>query len=296
MANSNASKKIKLLILYDLLCQYTDENHALNTDEIIMMLSKRSIEVSRKILVNDISLLNQYGYEVLSYKKKFYYYYVVNRKFDVAEIALLIDAVQASKLSVSQKQNLSNKLMSIIGNFQAMELASTICCDSIPHRSNNHIIYSIDTLKQAIIDNKCVSFKYYSLDYQKNKVYHNSEDRYIVDPLAVVWNKDNYYLICFDVKHEGIAHHRVDRMESAMEEPTERTHRKELSEFDVEKYRQRVFSMFGGHEQEVELQFNSDMIDDIYDKFGEDISIIKICEDTYYVKVPLQVSKTFLHG
>ena len=199
-------------------------------------------------------------------------------------------------MSVVQKQSLTNKLISIVGDYQASDLSSMVDIDTLPKRNNRYVIYTIDALKQAIISNRQVSFKYYSLDYQKNRVYHNNSERYVVNPLVVVWNKDHYYLICFDGKHDGIAHYRVDRMESAMEEPTVRTHRKELSEFDVEKYRQRVFSMFGGHEQEVELQFNSDMIDDIYDKFGEDISIIKICEDTYYVKVPLQVSKTFLHG
>lgn len=286
-------QKIKLLVLYDLLCKLTDENHTLNTDEIITLLTEKNITVSRKTLVQDIALLNEYGYEVLSYKKKYHYYYVVNRQFDVAEIALLSDAVQASKLSVSQKQKLTNKLMATIGDIQAKELSSTICCDSIPERNNKHIIYSIDTLKQAIIENRQVSFKYYSLDYQKNKIYHNSGDRYIVDPLAVVWNNDNYYFICYDNKHDGIAHYRIDRMDSAEEELTQRLICKEIAEFDVEKYRQRVFSMFGGDEKEVELQFNSNMIDEIFDKFGEDVNIIKLAEDKFYIKVPIQVSKTF---
>ena len=30
----NTAQKIKLLILWDILCQYTDEEHALDTDEI----------------------------------------------------------------------------------------------------------------------------------------------------------------------------------------------------------------------------------------------------------------------
>ncbi len=54
--------------------------------------------MSRKILLQDIALLNEYGYEVLTYKKKYHFYYVVNRHFDSAEIAFLADAVQASKL------------------------------------------------------------------------------------------------------------------------------------------------------------------------------------------------------
>ena len=136
-------QKIKLLVLYDLLCRLTDENHALNTDEIIALLAEKKIAVSRKILLQDIALLNQYGYEVLTYKKKYHYYYVVNRHFDSAEIALLSDAVQASKLSASHKQTLTNKLMTTMGNFQATDLTAAAHFGTMPQRNNRYIIYTI---------------------------------------------------------------------------------------------------------------------------------------------------------
>ena len=288
-----SEQKIKLLILYDLLCKFTDENHALNTDEIIALLAEKEITVSRKILLQDIMLLNEYGYEVLSYKKKFHYYYVLDRHFDVAEIAFLADAVQASKLGAAQKQTLTNKLMTTMGNYQASDLVATAHFGTMPIRNNHYIIYSISTIKQAIIKNKQVSFKYYLLDYQKNRVYRNGGEQYVINPIAVVWNKDNYYLVCYDDKHEGTANYRIDRMAEVKEEVAERTHRKEFVEFDIEKYRQRVFSMYGGEEQEVSLQFDTLMLDDIFDKFGENVNILKVDEDTYQIKMPIQVSKTF---
>ena len=47
-----------------------------------------------ELLSHSWGLLNKYGFEVLSYKKRSYYYYVAYRKFDVAELRVLIDAVQ----------------------------------------------------------------------------------------------------------------------------------------------------------------------------------------------------------
>ena len=73
--------KIKLLVLWDILCKNTDENHAMNSDEIREELAKRGISVMRKVVATDIAALNKYGYEVLSYKKKYYYYYDVSRPF-----------------------------------------------------------------------------------------------------------------------------------------------------------------------------------------------------------------------
>lgn len=286
-------QKIKLLVLYDLLCRHTDENHALNSDEIIALLAEKKIAVSNRILVHDIALLNEYGYEVLSYRKKYYYYYVVNRHFDSAEIAFLADAVQASKLSVTHKKTLTDKLMTTMGDFQANDLTAAARFGTMPKRNNRYIIYTIDTLKQAIANNKKVSFQYYSLDYKKNKVYRKDGKRYVVNPLVVVWNKDNYYLVCYYDNHDDTVTYRIDRMEEAKEEATERVYRKEFDEFDIEQYRQSVFSMFGGEEQEVDLQFDSAMLDDVFDKFGEEVNIVKVSDSTYRLKVPIQVSKTF---
>lgn len=110
-------QKIKLLVLWDILCRNTDETHALNTDEIIEMLAEKGISVGRKVLVQDIDLLNRYGYEVLSYKKKYHYYYVASRVFDTAEIAMLADVVKASKLTSTQKSTLITKLSETNGKY-----------------------------------------------------------------------------------------------------------------------------------------------------------------------------------
>lgn len=54
------NNKVKLLILWDILCKNTDENHAMNADEIRVELAKRGISVIRRI-VDDIAALNKYG-------------------------------------------------------------------------------------------------------------------------------------------------------------------------------------------------------------------------------------------
>ena len=63
----DSEQKIKLLVLYDILCRLTDENHALNTDELIEELGKQGIKASPRVLTRDIELLNSHGYEILSY-------------------------------------------------------------------------------------------------------------------------------------------------------------------------------------------------------------------------------------
>ena len=54
---SENSRKIKLLKLWELLKSETDENHPMDTVEIIERLAKEGIEVDRKILYTDIETL-----------------------------------------------------------------------------------------------------------------------------------------------------------------------------------------------------------------------------------------------
>ena len=123
---ANEAHKIKLLVLWDILCKNTDENHALNTDEISELLALRGLNVSRKILVQDIATLCDNGYDVLSYKKKYHYYYVVNRSLETAEVVMLADVINASKLPVAQKKALAQRLAETLCTHQAESISKHI--------------------------------------------------------------------------------------------------------------------------------------------------------------------------
>ena len=109
----------------------------------------------------------------------------------------------------------------------------------------------------------------------------------------MLWNQDNYYLIAYDDKHSDTVTYRIDRMTNVSIENEERLERKDLSGFNAGEYRTQVFSMFGGELQKVELCFDDSMIDDIFDRFGEAVSIRKRAENDYRATVSVRVSKIF---
>lgn len=99
-------QKIRLLLLYEILQERTDEEHSLSIQELIAELKERSVAVLRKTLYLDIETLNKYGYEVLCDKvKKNNRYYVVNRKFYQAEIQILLQAINSAKFLTESKPN-----------------------------------------------------------------------------------------------------------------------------------------------------------------------------------------------
>lgn len=130
---ANDTNKIKLLVLWDILCKNTDENHAMNSDEIREELAKRGISVMRKVVATDIAALNKYGYEVLSYKKKYYYYYVVSRPLETAEVVMLADVINAAKITSAQKKELIERLSGTLCSHQAQSISKHIIALDIAH-------------------------------------------------------------------------------------------------------------------------------------------------------------------
>ena len=290
---ANDIHKIKLLVLWDILCQNTDEEHALNTDEIVELLALRGINVSRKILVEDIKTLCAQGYEVLSYKKKYHYYYVVNRPLETAEVVMLADVINAAKITSAQKKELIERLSGTLCSHQAQSISKHIIALDKGRKGSSSFIYNVDAIERAINGDKQISFLYYDYNKKHKKAYRKDGARYYVNPVIMVWNKDNYYLLCFSNGHSDIVTYRLDKMENVKVEETDREPHQEYELFNTEEYRKQVFSMFGGELQNVRLQFKKNILSDMFDKFGDDIRIRKSDEDTFSVDVNVQVSKTF---
>lgn len=55
------TKKLKTLIIYQLLEKYSDEDHPLSTTDLVEMLDKRGIKCERKSIYADIEALNEIG-------------------------------------------------------------------------------------------------------------------------------------------------------------------------------------------------------------------------------------------
>ena len=101
------------------------------------------------------------GYEVLSYKKRYHYYYVVNRALETAEVVMLADVINASKLPVAQKKALAQRLAETLCSHQAENISKHIVSLDKGRKGNSSFIYNVDAIDRAINDNKQISFLYF---------------------------------------------------------------------------------------------------------------------------------------
>ena len=97
------SEEAKILIR--ILEEKTDDEHGITLTEIISQLSLYGITAERKSIYSDIQLLNNAGYEILSSRtgKSHDYRLVGGRNYQLAEVKLMVDAIQSTRFITHKK-------------------------------------------------------------------------------------------------------------------------------------------------------------------------------------------------
>jgi predicted DNA-binding transcriptional regulator YafY len=161
---------------------------------------------------------------------------------------------------------------------------------------NESIYYNVDALHTAILENKKVSFRYFDYNAEKKRVYRKADGAdkvYVIDPLGLSWDDENYYLIAYYGKYDEYSHYRVDRMSSISVTDKPRAGGSKISGFDIVEYCQRVFNMFGGDDARVELTVDNALINTMIDRFGKDVIMYRKDEGHVHVIAVVARSRTF---
>lgn len=294
MARENF-RKIKLLNLLEMLRQNTDEQHPMSTSNIIASLSQMEIPCDRRTLSQDIATLNDLGYEVMTttvgHEKA---YYVEDRNFSIPELKILIDAVHASSFITEKKsEELISKIASLAGSHRAEVLKRNMVCFNTRKHSNERIFYNVNDLEDAILRQKKVLFRYFDLNENGERVYRRDGHRYVVEPIALVFNEDNYYLTCYSARHDSTSNYRIDRMDSVevLDEPS--CEKAVSLRQQVATYTEQAFKMFGGQLEDVVLEYDKSLIGVVYDRFGENTKMMSISDNKCIASVKVQISPVF---
>ena len=272
----SANQKLKLYYLAKIMIAKTDDDHYLTMPQIKDMLEEYGITADRKSLYDDMEALRTLGIDVLlEHEGKNYYYHVGSKHFELAELKLLVDAIQASKFITEKKSNaLIKKLTALVSEYEASQLKRQVEVQGRIKTMNESIYYTVDDIHNAIINNKAITFEYLKWNLQKELV-PRKEERYEVSPWALTWDDENYYLIAYDDESQKIKHYRVDKINKIKITDKKRQGKEHFAAFDMAAYSKMNFGMFGGKETKVKLRFKDEMVGVLLDRFGKDISIRK---------------------
>lgn len=296
MAAAGENQKLKLLYLYDILKEKTDEEHAITMSEIIRALSDRGVNAERKSIYTDIQALNLYGADIIGEKDgKSYNYRLAGRDFELPELKLLVDAVQSSKFITSRKSGeLIRKLEGLASIHEAKELERQVVVAGRIKTMNESIYYNVDAIHRAIGNDVQIRFKYFRWTWKKEQELRHGGEDYVVSPWGLVWDDENYYLIGYDSGYGEIRHYRVDKMKSIRLTAKSRDGRRDFENRDLGTYTEKRFGMYDGEEMKVTLLCKKDAAGVIIDRFGKNIPMISVDNDHFETKVDMALSDLFL--
>ena len=286
-------QKLKMMYLAKILMEKTDEEHTITVPEMISELAKLGISAERKSIYDDLEYLQLFGLDICSNKTRTTNYYIASRDFELPELKLLVDSVQASKFITRKKSmELISKIEKLTSHENAKKLQRQVFITNRVKTLNEQIYYNVDKIHDAIAANKQITFKYFDVDVNKKKVYRKNGDLYTESPVSLTWDDENYYLITYKEKYDNYTHYRVDKME--LIELTEDDRVLAEKPFDLSAYSKTMFQMFNGEETDVSIKFENELVGVIYDRFGADVPIVKSDEKHFICHVKVAVSPHFL--
>lgn len=288
------NQKLKILHLMKFLTESTDEQHSVTMQEIIQMLEQNGITAERKSIYGDIEALRSFGMDIILRKYQPTGYYLASREFELPELKLLVDSVQASKFITTKKsRELITKLERLASKHDARQLQRQVVVTNRIKTMNESIYYNVDEIHMAISNNTKIQFQYTEWTVTKETKLRKNGKHYIISPWALSWEDENYYMIGFDSESGIVKHYRVDKMLNIEGREEMREGEEVFKNFDIAQYSKRTFSMYGGYDEKIVLRCNNSLIGVMIDRFGKDVILTKESDDTFIINVNVAVSAPF---
>ncbi len=290
------NQKFKFTYLMKIMQEKTDDEHALTIKQIMAELEKYDVTAERKSIYTDFQdMTDKFGIEIIKEQiGRDTYYHVGAREFELAEVKLLIDAIQSSKFITQTKSSeLITKIKSFVSEHQAKLLQRQVFINDRVKTMNESVYYNVDYIHTAIGQNKKIRFKYFKWDINKKLVPRHNGAWFVASPWALTWDDENYYMVAFDDWDHKIKHYRVDKMMNISVEEERRDGKEEFKNFDMAEYSKATFGMYQGKKTKVKIQFANYMCGVFIDRFGKDISFRPVDDEHSELMVDVNVSPQF---
>ena len=286
---SKQPKKMVIFNILEILKKYSDSDHRFTQLDIIEYLKKDyGMNVDRKTVLRNINDLIDEGEDIdyeetdrgkgknkNTIRSNFY----IHSNFEDSELRLLIDGLLFSKyIPHRQCKELINKIENE-GNYYFKSRVKHIALPEENISVNKDLFYNIDIIDEAISKNIKIEFNYLSYGIDKKPYIRKDEDGsdriYKVSCVQMVATNNHYYLVCTDGKHQGVANYRVDRIINIKLTKEKGTDKKEVehlrSTFNLPKHMMEHLYMYGSESGNVVFEFDSKILNDVIDWFGNNI-------------------------
>ena len=282
---TDTNKKLSIIYIYEILKEYSDENHLLKQQDIIKLIKQiYDMDCERKSIGNNIDFLIDLGFDIIKVPHKGCY--LGERVLEPSEVSFIVDSLFSSKsISGKQAKDLSSKLSNLLSKYQRKRYNYIYKAEQVNRTNNKELFYNIEIIQEAIEKNKKVSFNYVRPPYSEE----NTLKTYIINPYFLINSQGRYYLICnFDYYNE-IGNYKVDFIKNIRILDDERKPLNNLkgceTGIDISKYINEHIYLFGDKTVNATLKLSDEnVITYVVEWFGENAKIYKK-ENTFFADI-----------
>lgn len=290
------SNQYRLLLLRDLLFDETDDENELDIyeirDKLMILLELENVDI--RTIKNDIAVLQSINFEVVENRRRFgkIYYSHQEKLFETYQIRLLVDAIlSARSITPNEKERLIHQFKNLTSNHIKKTLPSPVLFSQTVNADYELMKVDIDRIHRAISDGFVLQYKYGDYNVHKEFKLRYDAKIYYVEPYALIWQNDLYYLIGKYRGNNQIRHYRLDRMRYT--EITETSFAKNR-DFQLQSYIDKSFQMFSGEDIRLRIRLRNDLLNPMFDRFGLQVDVKPDGDDYFVLSTKAKVSAGLL--
>lgn len=285
------NRTIKILYIVKILWEETDELHPLSAAKIAKRVTEHGISCERKAVYRYLDELSDFGMDIVRSSKGAY---LGERQFELPELKLLVDAVQSSRFITEKKsEQLIQKLGMLLSRYDRSQLNRQVFMRNRVKTMNESIYYNIDAICEGIRQNRQIAFRYWNWNVEKEMIFKHDGEPYVISPWTLWWENERYYMVGYEEWSQQLKHFRVDKMQDITVLDKERAGRELFEQRQNAEYQSGTFGMFGGRRETVTLQMSNELAGVVIDRFGKDVWMHAVDENSFHVMVDVEVSNQF---
>ena len=281
--------KEKLLFILERL-RKTDEQHPVNTNDLIAYLAEKGVTAERKSVARDIAALREAGYSIILCDELKRGYYMTDQLFEDYELKIIADAVSGAKfITYDDSVSIIDKLCEMASPTGEEILREHTFVDEKIKSKNKKVRFNIDRVITAIKNGKRITFQYFEIANDGKMQLKRDGHVYEISPYYLCWDDDSYFLIGNSKSHDHLIHFHVEMMTNVEITKIPIRPRNEIEElrgsFSIGDYLRRSVNMYGGESVRLVLECSEKIAKDVRTEFGEEIRTFPVGENRFRTDV-----------
>lgn len=282
-------KNGNILYILKVLKKYSDEEHKLSISELRNKINEEYGEdIDPRTIRRNINLLKEkFGYDISTYNENKIGYYISNdpeTDFEPGEIRAIIDTFSYSTfIEPRMAEGIIKKCKNLQTVYENEKIENYRVYSPKGKTNNVEVIKNIEDISNSIINKNKIKFEYWKYRIVGDKVEKQIVSTPIVSPYAIIYDKQQFYMLGIKAGNKELFHYRLDRIKN-LEELNDKIKIK-ITEKDIEQYANTTVEVFSGNEEEIEAECDEYLLGEVIEKFGKNVEIEPLNKNTFRMKL-----------